>query len=153
VRERDLSARELARLVREILRARDPSVRVLVNDRADVALACGAQGVHLRSLAISPRMLRRILPESFQISVACHSIEDVRRAAREGAGMALLAPIFSSSGKGPALGLDVLRAAADGSIDVVALGGVTPERIDVCMAAGAAGVAGIRLFQEPWWPS
>jgi thiamine-phosphate pyrophosphorylase len=150
VRERDLPAGALARLVREILRARHPSVRVLVNDRADVALACGAHGVHLRGRAISPRTLRRILPEAFQISVACHNLDDVRRAEREGAGMALLAPIFAVSGKGPALGLDVVREAANGSIPVIALGGVTAAQIPACLAAGAAGVAGIRLFQEPW---
>ena len=147
IREPNLSARELAALTRDVLRAAHPSVRVLVNDRADVAISCGAHGVHLRSNAIAPLLLRQILPAGFLISVACHSVEDVVRAEREGAEMALLAPIFETPGKGPPIGLvELERAAGSVRIPVLALGGVTEADIPRCMNAGAAGVAGIRLF-------
>ncbi len=147
IRERDLSARELASLTRAVLQTAHPEVRVLVNDRADIAVACGAHGVHLRGNSIPPSLLRAILPPGFLISVACHSVEDVVRAEREGANMALLAPIFETPGKGPPLGLASLeRAAKSVRIPVLALGGVTEREIPRCMSAGAAGVAGIRLF-------
>jgi thiamine-phosphate pyrophosphorylase len=149
IRERDLSAGELAALTRTVLRAAHPSVRVLVNDRADIALACGAHGVHLRSNSIAPHRLREILPPAFLISVACHSVHDVVRAEREDADLALLAPIFETPGKGPPLGLvELERAAKSVRIPVLALGGVTEADIPRCMSAGAAGVAGIRLFQN-----
>jgi thiamine-phosphate pyrophosphorylase len=154
IREKDLTARELAHLVRDILRVRHPLVRVLVNGCAGIAIATGADGVHLRGNAISPARLRRILPRGFEISVACHSLEDVRAAAREGADMALLAPIFAVPGKAPPLGLHALRTAAEqAEIPVIALGGITPRRIPACLEAGAAGVAGITLYQDPWQPS
>jgi thiamine-phosphate pyrophosphorylase len=147
IREPNLSGRELASLTRAVVAAAHPKVRVLVNDRADIALACGAHGVHLRSNAIAPSLLRGILPSGFLISVACHSVEDVGRAQQEGADMALLAPIFETTGKGPQLGLVELERAARGvHIPVLALGGITEADIPRCMSAGAAGIAGIRLF-------
>jgi thiamine-phosphate pyrophosphorylase len=149
VREKHLAANDLVSLVRNVLAAAHPDILVLVNDRADVALATGAHGVHLRGNAIPVHRLRRILPTGFQISVSCHSVEDVRRASQEQADLALLAPVFSAPQKGPALGLGVLREAAHGStIPVLALGGVEPSRIAACMEAGSAGIAAIRLFQD-----
>jgi len=147
IRERDLTSRELAAVTRSALQAAHPRVRVLVNDRADVAVACGAHGVHLRSHAIAPAVLRRIVPAEFVISVSCHNLEDVVRAEREGADMALLAPVFDTPGKGQPLGLARFeKAARSVRIPVLALGGVTSADIARCVEAGAAGVAGIRLF-------
>ncbi len=149
IRERDLEGRELARLVRSVMRAADPSVRVLVNDRADVALVCGAHGVHLRGNSISAETIRSIAPESFLVSVACHYLEEVRRASAEKADLILVAPVFATPGKGPALGIEGLSEAVRASHSpVLALGGLTKERIAQCESAGAAGIAGIRLFQE-----
>ena len=148
IRELDLSARELAAVTRAVLKVAHPSVRVLVNDRADIAIACGAHGVHLRSRAPAPWRLRQILPAGFLISVACHSVAGVVLAEREGADIALLAPVFETPGKGPPIGLvELERAARNARIPVLALGGVTPADIPRCLSAGAAGVAGIRLFQ------
>jgi thiamine-phosphate pyrophosphorylase len=147
IREPQLTARELAALTRAVVKTTHPAVRILVNDRADVALACGAQGVHLRSHAIAPARLRLVLPQAFLISVACHSAQDVQQAGREKADIALLAPVFPSPAKGPPLGLhEFEKAARSAALPVLALGGVTPSDIPRCMAAGAAGVAGIRLF-------
>ena len=149
IRERDLSGRELTALTRTVLAAAHPHVRVLVNDRADVAIACGAHGVHLRGHAFAPLRIRPIAPAEFVISVACHSVEDVVRAEQEGADLALLAPVFETPGKGPSLGLaEFSRAAQSVRIPVLALGGVTRADIARCVDAGGAGVAGIRLFQQ-----
>lgn len=150
LRERDLTARELYGLTEAVLRLPNPhGTRVLINDRADVALAAGAAGVHLRGNSIAPQRLRTIAPAEFLIGVSCHSVEDVRRAAGEGASFVVLAPIFPTAGKGPPLGLSQLENAVRSvSIPVLALGGVTVERIAACMDAGAAGIAGISLFQK-----
>ncbi len=148
VREKDLSGRALAQVAGEMGHAAAVGVRVLLNDRADIAIACGCAGVHLRGDSISPSELRRFAPQAFLISVACHSVEEVRRAAAEGADMALLSPIFTSPGKSHPLGLERLAEAARAvRIPVLALGGVTAERMAVCQSAGAGGIAGIRLFQ------
>ena len=149
LRERDLSARELYLLTQAVLRLPNPhATRLLINDRADVALAAGAAGVHLRGNAIAPQRLRVIAPVGFLIGVSCHSVEEVRRAAGEGATFAVLAPIFPTPGKGAAFGLGPLEVAVRCvSIPVLALGGVTVDRIPSCLDAGAAGIAGISLFQ------
>ena len=147
VREPGLSARELADYVRSL-----SGSRVLVNDRADVAIACGAAGVHLRDGSVSPAVIRRIAPSGFVISVACHDAAAVFRAADEGADYAVLAPVFAPLSKpsvAPPLGLDALRAiTAQARIPVIALGGITWENAPQCIEAGAAGVAGITLFRR-----
>jgi thiamine-phosphate pyrophosphorylase len=150
LRERDLSARELFNLAEAVLRLPNPrGARVLVNDRTDVALACGAAGVHLRGSSVSPARIRAITPHGFLIGVSCHSVDDVRRADAEGASFAVLAPIFATPGKGPALGTGPLaEAARTVRIPVLALGGITEARIQECMTAGAAGIAAISLFQR-----
>ncbi len=149
LRERDLSARELMSLAEAIMRLPNPGgARLLLNDRTDVALACGAAGVHLRGSSIAPSRIRAIAPGGFVIGVSCHSVEEVRRAAEEGASFAVLAPIFATPGKGPALGTGPLAEAARSvRIPVLALGGLTDERAAECMAVGAAGIAGISMFQ------
>jgi thiamine-phosphate pyrophosphorylase len=150
VREAGLEARALARLVRAWMTASE--TKVLVNDRADVAIACGAAGVHLRDRSISPARIRQIAPPGFVITVACHDSDSVLRAASEGADYAILAPIFAPLSKpsiAPPLGLDALRSiTAKAGIPVIALGGIVAGNAPQCTEAGAAGVAGITMFRS-----
>ena len=150
VRAKMLTARELAALVRDVL-AVARGVPVLVNGRADVALACGAQGVHLPSDGLAADVVRSMAPAGFLIGVSCHTMEELARAEREGADFALYGPVFATASHPRArpLGLEALAAAARAvRIPVYALGGISEENASLCIAAGAAGVAGISLFRE-----
>jgi thiamine-phosphate pyrophosphorylase len=154
LREKDLSVRELEALAHDAVRTvRENSsrTRLLINSRTDVAIACGADGVHLRSEDVSAGEARAVWQRSTGvapvISVSCHSPAEVARAAAEGADVAVLAPVFKKQGSS-SVGLTVLHAACEQPIKVLALGGVTLENARACVDAGAAGVAGIRLFQE-----
>jgi thiamine-phosphate pyrophosphorylase len=145
IREPALNARHLARIVR---RAMTLGPAVLVNDRADVAIACGAAGVHLKSGSISPLKISR---PGFMISVACHHADDVKKAG--GADYIVLAPIFQPLSKTSTrhlVGLEALREiAATCPIPIIALGGITESNAIQCVEAGAKGVAGITLFAHP----
>jgi len=147
VREKDLPARRLAELARG-LTGRGP--KIIVNTRVDVALAAGAQGVHLPAGSLAPRLIRAITGTDFLIGVSCHSAFDVTRAEEEGADYVFLSPIFetpSKPGYGPPLGVEVLRAVCRRvRIPVLALGGVNEQRAGICVAAGAAGFASITAF-------
>jgi thiamine-phosphate pyrophosphorylase len=156
IREKDLSARALFELVEAALKLPNPhGSKFIVNTRADVALAArdaGAAGVHLPSGSPAPRRWRTIAPSDFLIGVSCHSVDDVRNAEKDGADYAVFGPVFPPLSKSTGLkprGLDGLaRAAAAVTIPVLALGGVTRENSPACISAGAAGIAGITIFQE-----
>lgn len=166
LREKDLSGRELESLAQTAVRiVRDslsldrqaPKTRLLINSRVDVVIACGADGVHLRSNDISVKDVRHVwgsaknLPETVPlVSVSCHTKAEVARAASEGADFVVFAPVFEKKDMpqtSPA-GLEVLQEACRQNIPVLALGGVNLENTRSCIEAGAAGIAGIRLFQE-----
>lgn len=151
IREKDLDARSLSVLVEQAVR-RAAGARILVNSRADVALACGAAGLHLPADSPPPSAWRPICPPGFLIGVSCHSPEEVLDAARHGADYALFSPVFrplSKQDARPVHGLDGLRRVCSAAgIPVLALGGVTAENARSCVEAGAAGVAGITMFQS-----
>ncbi len=173
LREKDLSCGTLERLAVEALRVvRDNSekTRLLINSRLDVALAAGADGVHLTSTDISASEARAIRMQSaanlarpFLFAVSCHSAEEVRSAEAHGADFTVLAPVFEKQGTDlRAIGTSELaRATQKGvppdlrveagdhrvRIPVLALGGVTVRNAGECIEAGARGIAAIRLFQ------
>ncbi len=160
LREKDLSIHDLETLAREVVQLRTENNKlnsgVLINTRTDVALACGANGVHLRSDDISPAEARTIWSQSgavtrATIGVSCHTRAEVARAAEAGAEFAVFGPVFEKvTGKSRTCptGLEALHEACQEKIPVIALGGVTLENAEACIRAGATGIAGIRLFQE-----
>lgn len=162
LREKDLSSRDLENLARQAvsilneLRAvnREVRAKLLINSRSDVALATGADGVHLRSDDISPGESRAISNQAeshaarnWVVGISCHTPQEVTEAEHHGADFALFGPVFEKRGATPA-GLPRLREACTAKIPVLALGGVTLENAHSCLEAGAAGIAGIRLFQQ-----
>ena len=164
LREKDLCGREslhLAQSALQAIRARAPHSRILVNDRVDVALAAGAGGVHLSENGFSVPDARRLCARfeqdsgkrlDFLIGVSCHSLGSALGAARDGADYIYFSPIFHTPSKafyGPPQGVEHLRQICRAvSIPVIAIGGITLENVASCYAAGAAGAAAIRLFQE-----
>ncbi len=150
VREKDLDGRELYELVRDVV-AKKVAGQILVSARMDVALAAGADGVHLPSDAPSPARLRGAAAEGFAFGVSCHSLAEVGRAEQEGADFVVFGPVFETPSKaryGPPCGLRELAAACRRtSTPVLALGGVSLGNARACLDAGAAGVAGISMFQ------
>ncbi len=171
IREKDLSARELAAVTRQILWSTAASskrrgVRILVNDRLDVALAEHAGGVHLGEKSLPVQEAKRLVQSSslqgsasgdFLFGVSCHSLEAAQVAESSGANYIFFGPVFatpSKAGFGAPQGLDrlaeVCRAVA---IPVIAIGGITLQNAASCIHAGAAGLAAIRLFQEAHLPA
>ena len=151
IREKDLTARELAALVRRFLELPNPNgARILVNERTDVALATGAHGVHLPSDAISPARLRASVPREFVIAVSTHTLEEVIEAERAGANFVVFGPVFEPLSKTSHLlpcGIEELARVCGGvRIPVFALGGITIENAPMCKSAGVAGIAGITYF-------
>lgn len=175
LREKDLSGRELESLAQEAVALltelrnehHELRTRLLINSRSDVALVTGADGVHLRSDDIPHQEVRAIWkkcgettrtaraaarelsPQSPIIGMSCHSPERVVQAEADGATFAVFAPVFEKKDSPTApRGLSLLREACRARIPVLALGGVTLANADSCFESGAAGIAGIRLFQE-----
>ena len=151
IRERDLATRELLTLVEAaVARARGTGTRILVNDRLDVALAAGADGVHLPTHGFPVADVRREYPELL-IGASCHNLEEVRRAEKGGADFVVFGPVYETPAKkpyGPPVGVEKLgEAVRAAKIPVLALGGIKLENAGACLQAGAAGLAAISLFQ------
>ena len=149
LREKDLEARpllEMARALREVTRAH--GARLLINDRADVALAAEADGVQRTHASLPVAALRAITPRGFLVGASAHSLDEARRAEAEGADFVVFGPVYDTPSKrsyGPPQGLGPLEAVAGAlARPVIAVGGLTPARVPEVLAAGAAGVAVIR---------
>ena len=160
LREKDLSTRALEELARKAADAvlRGSPTKLLINSRIDVAMACGAHGVHLPARDLPASEARAIWDRAgltpAVIGVSTHSPEEVAQAEAHGTDVAVLGPVFEKDGQRNLRGLDLLRQAcqrpfgAAATMPVLALGGVTPANGQHCLDAGAAGLSGIRLFQE-----
>lgn len=150
IREKSLPTASLIRVVAACL-GNCRRIRLLVNERVDVALACGAHGVHLPGGSPPPSVWRGIVPPGFLFGVSCHSSNDARAAESGGADLAVVAPVFDPLSKAAyrkPLGIEELKRICQSvSVPVYALGGVTSQNASECVAAGAAGVAGIMLFR------
>lgn len=152
LREKDLEGGPLAALVERLGKIPEKRAsRLLVNERLDVARACGADGLHLPADSLPLAAVRTLVGSGWIIGAACHSLEEVEQAAAGGADYALLAPVFATASKPgmTPLGLESLAAICRRStIPIFALGGITAENARACLQAGAQGLAGIRLFQQ-----
>lgn len=168
IREKDLSGRDCALLVRDARRrvrksSRGNAVpaRLLVNDRLDVALSEHASGVHLGEQGLPADEAKRLAGsqagKDFLIGVSCHSREAARSAEGDGADYLFFGPVFATPSKaayGAPQGLERLaEVCAAVSIPVLAIGGITMQNAAGCLRAGAAGLAAIRLFQQAQDPA
>jgi thiamine-phosphate pyrophosphorylase len=150
---------DLARsILEEIASVPGSRTRLLINGRADVAVAAGADGVHLTSHPneLTPEEVRRVFAQSAVrepvISISCHTLDEVQRAHDARVALILFGPVFEKRIANKHIrdgsGLKALRAAclAASTTPVLALGGVKLENTAACLSAGAAGIAAIRLF-------
>lgn len=151
VREKALSDRRLYELTRRARALLPAATRVLVNGRADVALAAGADGVHLPAAGVPAAALRRRFDRRLLIGCSTHSLEEVEAAYAAGADYVVFGPVFPTPSKPSATdlpGLSGLARAARVGIPVLALGGVDLPRLADVAGAGARGAAGIRMFAD-----
>jgi thiamine-phosphate pyrophosphorylase len=152
IRERDLTDVALLALTRSIMAAlAGRPVRVLVNDRADVAIAAGAAGVHLRGDSPPASRVRAFAPSGFVIGRSVHTLEEIDAAAADGGcDYLMFGTVFSSAGKRaghPVAGIDRLAEACRRSpLPVIAIGGITPDREPDVARSGAAGLAAVGWF-------
>lgn len=155
IREKDLDDGAVYGLAREARAALPLPAVVLVNGRLDIALAAGADGAHLPADGVPVAALRRRFGPGVILGVSTHAVAEVERAFRDGADYVTFGPVWPTPSKeryGPPLGVAELARAAAVGIPVYALGGVMLSRFEEAAAAGARGVAGIRLFQGPDLP-
>ena len=155
LREKNLSPREFYREAREALEvARARRVRLIVNDRVDIALAIGADGVHLGQDDLPPAAARRLLGDQFIIGFSTHNFEQALAAAQLPVDYLAIGPIFHTTSKAdpdPPVGLDALSRvrAATHPLALVAIGGITRQNASAVLAAGADSVALISALLCP----
>lgn len=151
IREKQIDGTSLFELARDSadLTAGSNS-RLLINDRFDVALAAGADGVQLTSHSLPTADVRRVVPEGFLIGRSTHVIEEVLEARSAGADFALFGNVFATPGKGDPVGLETLAnvCASASPLPVIAVGGIDADNAGSVLKAGAAGYAAIRYLNE-----
>jgi thiamine-phosphate pyrophosphorylase len=155
LREKNLTARVLYELTTRAARlTRGSATRLLVNDRADIAHAARADGVHLTTRSLGARIVRRAFGHDFLIGVSTHSLDEALEARDHKADFATFGPVFDTPSKrvyGAAVGLEKLNEASLrlSPFPLIALGGITLENASPTLRAGASGIAAIRLFSDP----
>jgi thiamine-phosphate pyrophosphorylase len=155
LREKQLTARTLYEMTAGAAAiTRGTATSLLVNDRADIARAAGADGAHLTSNSIRPAVIRQTFGNDFLIGVSTHSQAELLQARDGSADFAVFGPVFETSSKaeyGSPVGLQSLSEAvrAVAPFPVLALGGISLPNARECLRAGAAGIAGISIFAEP----
>lgn len=164
IREKDLSGKDGAQLTHSAIKrsansaaSRATPAKILVNDRLDIALSEGASGVHLSERGLPISETKRLVnslgsSREFRVGKSCHSLEAARSAEKSGADYIFFGPIFATPSKaayGASQGLEHLAAVCRAvAIPVIAIGGITLANCPACLAAGASGIAAIRLFQD-----
>ena len=154
IREKDVATRPLLELVeRAVELAKGSCSKILINDRLDIALAAGLDGIQLGHHSVTTRTVaERVRERGLLIGASVHSMDEFLLAATGGASFVTLGPIFATPSKsayGPPVGLELLTTVCQrASIPVFALGGIDLENYRSCLAAGASGIAAIRLFQS-----
>ncbi len=155
IREKQMTARVLFDLVaRAANLTRQSATKLLVNDRPDIAAGAGADGVHLTTNSLEAAIVRRTFGADFLIGSSTHTLAEARAARDQGADFIVFGPVFDTESKrgfGPAKGLDELNEVVRDlrHFPVLALGGITTANAAECLTAGASGIAGISLFDEP----
>jgi thiamine-phosphate pyrophosphorylase len=145
LREKDLDGRALHRLAEELRAVTAAAgVPLYINDRVDVALAVGADGVHLGGQSLVPADVRALAP-GLRIGVSTHARDEVIAAADAGVDFVVYGPVFPTPSKPDrVMGIDSLELVAGLGVPVLALGGIDPKNAQACLKKGAAGVATIR---------
>ena len=150
IRERDMEAGPLASIVSAVMAmAKGTSTCVVVNDRVDIALACGADGVHLRADSMAPAAVRSIAPPGFIVGLSIHTADEAAHAGPD-VDYVIAGTVWETRSK-PAghrvLGPDGLaRVVVAARVPVLGIGGVTVDRLPAILDSGAAGIAAIGLF-------
>lgn len=147
LREKDLAGKELLGMAEEIRTITSRwQAKLFVNDRADIAMAVGADGVHCRERGIGPADVKKLNP-TLAAGASVHSLDAARKAEQDGADFLLFGPLYhthSKAGYGSPQGIERLaRVTESVHVPVFGVGGITPNRAKACLKAGAAGVAGI----------
>jgi len=154
IREKALQSRVLYELTTRAAEiTRGSKTRLLVNDRSDIARAAGADGVHLTTQSLPAHVVRKVYGAQFLIGVSTHSLQAAREAAQAGADFVVFGPVFETESKrvyGAPQGVEKLREVTSelGDFPVVAIGGIAFENVENCFAAGASGIAAIRLLND-----
>ncbi len=151
IREKQLSARSLYKLTSAaVTAAANSNTKILVNERFDIAIDAGADGVHLPSYAFEADGVRGVAGPKFIIGVSCHSADEVRTAKELGADYATLGPVYASPGKGTTLGIEAFASAVRevAPFPVIALGGIDVSNYRSVLDAGVAGFAAIRYLND-----
>jgi thiamine-phosphate pyrophosphorylase len=155
VREKDLTTKVLYELVtRAAGITRRSATKLLVNDRADVAASAGANGVHLTTHSLPPSVVRQSFGNDFLIGVSTHSLHEAQAAHDDKADFVVFGPVFQTPSKaqyGSPVGLEQLKhvCAELKPFPILAIGGVTEDKLADCLRTGAQGIAAIRMFNDP----